>query len=846
MAAQSVLKLKVDSTEYNSKIQRATTGLLHLSAALKESGKSFSDADKDQVAYISELGKMQTASNSARGRVTELSKAFVELSNIEKNMTEQEKKSAAGQALSKSLAELKVRAIESKKELADLNSQLDPVKTVSSGLSSIINELGGRFGVSNDLMGMLTTGTVAYTAAIGAAVTAVAAATKQWAEYNTELAKQDQITTVTTGLKGGDSDKMTDAARSISRVYGSDFREVINAANTLMTQFGQTGDEAIQLLRDGMQGMIQGDGPKLLSMIQQYAPAFRDAGVSASQLVAVIQNSEGGLFTDQNMNAIVMGIKNIRLMTNATSEALGQLGINGEEMTRKLNDGSMSVFDALKQVATAVQNTSSSSQAAGQVMQQVFGRQGAMAGTKLGEAIASLNLNLEETKTQTGEVGESMKELELANERLDKALRDTFGYDGWQTMANGIKTDLVGALASVLELTESIKNSVAGKIGTTIFERIMSSANPVLNALKQIRTLMGLIRGDSGSSNGAPDNFTGPHGSFKNQSFNFQSIMGEEGVVVTANRPVKTGGGRGGGGGRTSRGGARSSVTTPKVDEILPVGSVAALNKELSELRKQQDLATTTEGWEAQQQKINELTYKIKVLKGEMPDPTNIQQGKGQSVLGIGIGQEELDSVQKQLNAMVPDGGVKIPAKIEINTQPLEDVTKKGKDVNKAFSAAAQAVSSIGDAFNAIEDPSAKAAGMVMQAIASIALGFATASTNANTAGTGWGWLAWLAAGAAAMATTISTIHSLTNLSEGGFIPGNSYSGDNIPGNGGTVGLNSGELVLNRSQQNNLANALQGGPQSLDLHAVVSGEQIFLITNRALKRKGKGELVTWK
>ena len=840
MAAQSVLKLKVDSSEYNSKIQRATTGLMHLSAALKESGKSFSDADKDQVAYIRELGKMETSTKSARGRVNELSKAFVELSNIEKNLTEQEKKSAAGQALSKSLVELKARAIESKKELAELNSQLDPVKTGSSGLSSVINELGGRFGISNDLMEMLTTGTVAYTAAIGGAVTAVAAATKQWADYNAELARQDQITTVTTGLKGGDADKMTDAARSISRVYGTDFREVINAANILMAQFGKTGDEAIQLLRDGMQGMIQGDGPKLLNMIQQYAPAFRDAGVSASQLVAVIQNSEGGLFTDQNMNAIVMGIKNIRLMTNATSEALGQLGINGEEMTRKLNDGSLSVFDALKQVASAVENTSSSSQAAGQVMQQVFGRQGAMAGTKLGEAIASLNLNLEETKTQTGEVGKSMKELELANERLDKALRETFGYDGWQTMANGIKTDLVGALASVLELTESIKNSVVGKIGTTIFDSIMSAASPVINTLKQVYNLMGLVRGNSGTGNGAPDNFTGPHGSFKDQSFNFRLPV--EGVVVTATRPIKTGGS--GGGGRSSRGGGRN--TPAKTETPLPVGSVAALNKELSELRKQQELATSTEGWDAQQQKIDELTTKIKILKGEISDPTKIQQGKGQSVLGIGIGQAELDNVQKQLKAMVPDGGVKIPAKIEINTQPLEDVTKKGKDVNKAFSAAAQAVSSIGDAFNAIEDPSAKAAGMVLQAIASITLGFAQASAQPNTAGTGWGWLAWLAAGTAALATTISTVHSLTNLSEGGFVPGNAYSGDNIPANGGTVGLNSGELVLNRSQQNNLANALQGGPQGLDLRAVVSGEQIVLVANRSLKRRGKGELVTWK
>ena len=803
MAAQSVLKLKVDSSEYQAKIQRATTGLMHLSAALKESGKSFSDADKDQVAYIRELGKMETSTKSARGRVNELSKAFVELSAIEKNLTEQEKKSAAGQALSKSLAELKARAIESKKELAELNSQLDPVKTGSSGLSSVINELGGRFGVSNDLMGMLTTGTVAYTAAIGAAVTAVAAATKQWAEYNTELARQDQITTVTTGLKGGDADRMTDAARSLSRVYGSDFREVINAANILMTQFGQTGDEAIQLLRDGMQGMIQGDGPKLLSMIQQYAPAFRDAGVSASQLVAVIQNSEGGLFTDQNMNAIVMGIKNIRLMTNATSEALGQLGINGEEMTRKLNDGSMSVFDALKQVATAVQNTSSSSQAAGQVMQQVFGRQGAMAGTKLGEAIASLNLNLEETKTQTGEVGESMKELELANERLDKALRDTFGYDGWQTMANGIKTDLVGALASVLELTESIKNSVVGKIGTTIFERIMSSANPVLNALKQIRTLMGLIRGDSGSSNGAPDNFTGPHGSFKNQSFNFQSIMGEEGVVVTAPK----GGGKktgGGGGGRTGGGGGRNTPPPQKTP--------------LELLQERTNRIDYSQFYTAVANRSEEIELPVK--------PTVVLQSP-----------EELKA---ELDALYPkDDPYELPIK-----PVVKDAKKDMQGFQKAAGLAAQAVSSIGDAFNAIEDPSAKAAGMVMQAIASIALGFATASTNANTAGTGWGWLAWLAAGAAAMATTISTIHSLTNLSEGGFVPGNSYSGDNIYG--GNAMVNSGELVLNRSQQNNLANALQGGPQGLNLRAVVSGEQIVLVANRSLKRRGKGELVTWK
>ena len=129
-----------------------------------------------------------------------------------------------------------------------------------------------------------------------------------------------------------------------------------------------------------------------------------------------------------------------------------------------------------------------------------------------------------------------------------------------------------------------------------------------------------------------------------------------------------------------------------------------------------------------------------------------------------------------------------------------------------------------------------------MQAIASIALGFSMASSNANTAGTGWGWLAWLAAGTAAMATTINTIHSLTGYAEGGEIKGNSYSGDNIP-----IMANAGEIILNRAQQANVAQGLQGGNmRNIELQAVASGEQLWLVMNNHTKRKGWGEIVTWR
>jgi len=458
--ADSILRLKVESQEYDNNLTQATNGLTRYIDECRKVGGTLEVVEKNTLDYVRSLGQMDTTSRTATGKLAEMKKTFTELSAQYKQMTDAERQSPFGKALAASLDQLKTRTNEAKKNLADVQQELSGSKFGQFG--SILDGIGQKMGLNANITELLTSKTALMSAGIGAAGAIVGKATQEWAKYNAELAKQDQITTVTTGLKGPDSDRMTNQARALTGTYGVDFREAINAANTLMTQFGQTGEQAMSLISDGMQGMIQGDGPKLLSMIQQYAPAFRDAGVTASQLVAVIQNSEGGIFTDQNMNAIVMGIKNIRLMTKATSDALAQLGIDGQKMSQQLSDGSLTIFDALKQVATQIQGVNSNSQAAGEVMQQVFGRQGAMAGTKLGEAIATLNTNLEETKRQTGEVGDAYNDLYNANVKLNGAIRDCFEYDGWEQMATGIKSSLVSALASVIEKLATIRQFLTG------------------------------------------------------------------------------------------------------------------------------------------------------------------------------------------------------------------------------------------------------------------------------------------------------------------------------------------------------------------------------------------------
>lgn len=205
---------------------------------------------------------------------------------------------------------------------------------------------------------------------------------------------------------------------------------------------------------------------------------------------------------------------------------------------------------------------------------------------------------------------------------------------------------------------------------------------------------------------------------------------------------------------------------------------------------------------------------------------------------GIDIPDETWQSILDKYNELKAAIGEE-PIQIDFNTGKIATDGKKAEDTWKN---AASAVQSVGSAFSQIEDPGVKAVGTVMQAIASIALGFAQAAASPAVTSTGWGWIAYLAAGAAAMATTIATIHSLTGFAEGGIVQGNAYSGDNV----GPVMLDAGELILNRSQQGTLAEALTNGNNqggAVGGTPYVTGEKIVLGINNYARRAGLGELV---
>jgi hypothetical protein len=95
-----------------------------------------------------------------------------------------------------------------------------------------------------------------------------------------------------------------------------------------------------------------------------------------------------------------------------------------------------------------------------------------------------------------------------------------------------------------------------------------------------------------------------------------------------------------------------------------------------------------------------------------------------------------------------------------------------------------------------------------------------------------------------------STTDAIIPLARGGvvyaasgfMVPGNNFSGDLVP-----AYLNSGEMVLNRFQQQALAGTLEnGGMKNISISGHLEGETIALSVDRWGKRSGRGELAFWK
>lgn len=140
--ADSIIRLKVESQEYDAKLKRASEGLTRYTDECRRVGGTLEVVEKDTLDYVRSLGRMDTASRTATGKLAEMKKAFVELSAQYKQMTDAEKASPFGKALAQSLSQLKTRIGESRSQLEGIKQEMN------GGLSGALDAVAGKFGLN--------------------------------------------------------------------------------------------------------------------------------------------------------------------------------------------------------------------------------------------------------------------------------------------------------------------------------------------------------------------------------------------------------------------------------------------------------------------------------------------------------------------------------------------------------------------------------------------------------------------------------------------------------------------------------------------------------------------------
>lgn len=193
-------------------------------------------------------------------------------------------------------------------------------------------------------------------------------------------------------------------------------------------------------------------------------------------------------------------------------------------------------------------------------------------------------------------------------------------------------------------------------------------------------------------------------------------------------------------------------------------------------------------------------------------------------------GMKELQKVKDSLGSFENSGITRMLEDAKALQQILgSSMASDGEKIGASMVFMSQAIQQLG------QDSAAAKAGLVLQAIGQIILGFAQASAQDSKLGV-IGWIAAIAAGTAVM---ISTISQLQSFSQGGIFQGSKTVGDH-----NLARVNSGEMILTKTQQGNLFRILDNNTAGLGGGVGVSsvrvkGSDLYLALSNYSKVQSK-------
>lgn len=476
-AVEGITKYRNEITRLSEREKQLEDDLKHGKITHEEYRKEVEINRVAQKNYRDEIRTLQKEiQNNIRYQQQQegsLKQLRAELSNLTKRYDEmgrKERESAKGKELQQHIKditkELKGAEEETDRFYRNVGNYKNSIAQAITGNSAFGQSLAGLVQQGGGIKGVMasaTTSVKSFGAALWglmanpaflaiAGIAGAGVAFKWFYDYNQGIAEATRLTKEFTGLAGDELVSVRNEIQACADAMGHDFKDTLSTVDALMANYGISAQEATKIVEEGFAAGADLSG-NMLAKIQQYAPTFHDAGISASEMVAIIQQTRSGIFSEKGLDTISMASKRIREMSSATRNALEGIGIDANKVTQDLQNGTRSTFDVIQEVSTKMKEFGANSQQVGTILQNVFGRGGADAGIKLIEQLDTMSTSLEEVKKQTGEWGEMQEAQIKATAELNGAMSALFDVtdNGWEGMIMQMKVVATQWLTAIVK-----------------------------------------------------------------------------------------------------------------------------------------------------------------------------------------------------------------------------------------------------------------------------------------------------------------------------------------------------------------------------------------------------------
>ena len=314
---------------------------------------------------------------------------------------------------------------------------------------SALEGLKGGFAALGKTMLTLATNPV-FLAIAG--VAAAGAAFKWWYDYNSGLVEATRLTQQFTQLTGSALKNLRDDISGISDTFGTDFRETLQATNSVAKQFGISYEQAADVIRKGFVAGADANG-EFIDTLKEYPAYFKEAGISASDFVAIIAKSnQEGIFSDKGVDAIKEGNLRLREMTTATASALEGIGISSKKVQEDLQSGAKTTWQVMQEVSQKLSELPESSSNVGTAIADIFGGPGEDAGLQYLTMLKDIKGGIDDVIERQGDAATSLLEVNNAATECKKAFNNLFDSTGgdFETFTNRLKTGLYDTLTGIL------------------------------------------------------------------------------------------------------------------------------------------------------------------------------------------------------------------------------------------------------------------------------------------------------------------------------------------------------------------------------------------------------------